>query len=378
MEFSENFLFSSVQENGTVTNDLWESLRSCQKSVLLYGMGNGADKIIATCERKGIDICDCFASDGFVRGQLFHGRRVLSFSEAKDKYRDSGFVALLSFGSFLPDVMDKIRQVGKECELYAPDVPVFGDTLFDMTFCRQNFDRLQSAYELMTDDISKHLFADMIRFKLTGNLRFLTVTDQTRQTIYRDLLRAEHFSSYLDLGAYNGDTVRELLTAAPSLQTAYAWEPDRRSFAKLQAYAESETRCRVIPLQCGAWSKPDTLTFDDSGNRNASILENASADIKGRIRRTTAIAVEPPDHFLRDRDVDFIKYDVEGAEHEALIGTRQTIADKAPALWVSAYHRSEDLFDLPLLLHELQPAYRLYLRRTPYIPAWDLHLIAIR
>ena len=98
MEFSENFLFSSVQENGTVTNDLWESLRSCQKPVLLYGMGNGADKIIATCERKGIDICDCFASDGFVRGQLFHGRRVLSFSEAKDKYRDAAFVWLLFAG----------------------------------------------------------------------------------------------------------------------------------------------------------------------------------------------------------------------------------------------------------------------------------------
>lgn len=376
MEHSAN-LFSSVYKGGDIC-DLWEYLKHSHKPILLYGMGNGADKIRAVCERKGISISDCFASDGFVRGQFFHGKQVLSFTEAKEKYQKSGLIALLSFGSSLPDVMDTVKQIGKECELYAPDVPVFGDSLFDMAFLQQHAAQFHAAYELLSDDISKKLFVDMIQFKLTGSLHFLTVTDQTRQTIYRELLHTERFTAYLDLGAYNGDTVRELLPAAPSLKVAYAWEPDRRSFAKLQTYAQNETGCQVIPLPYGAWSHADTLVFDDSGNRNASVLENASADIRHRIQRTTTITAAAPDHFLRSCNVDFIKYDVEGAERESLIGTSQTIADRAPALLVSAYHRSEDLFDLPLLLHELQPQYRLYLRRTPYIPAWDLHLIAIK
>ena len=58
--------------------DLWTYLSETEKKIVMYGMGNGADKIISICERYGIEICDFFASDGFVRGHTFHGKRVLS------------------------------------------------------------------------------------------------------------------------------------------------------------------------------------------------------------------------------------------------------------------------------------------------------------
>jgi hypothetical protein len=68
---------------------------------------------------------------------------------------------------------------------------------------------------------------------------------------------------------------------------------------------------------------------------------------------------------------------VEGAEREALLGSRNTILRDSPALLVSAYHRSADLFSLPLLVHDLNPNYRLYLRRMAGIPAWDINLYAV-
>ena len=80
---------------------------------------------------------------------------------------------------------------------------------------------------------------------------------------------------------------------------------------------------------------------------------------------------------LNGTAVDYIKYDVEGAEKEALNGSAQTIASCHPRLLVSLYHRSEDLFALPLQIHTLHPSYRLYLRRYPYVPAWDLNLICV-
>ena len=66
----------------------------------------------------------------------------------------------------------------------------------------------------------------------------------------------------------------------------------------------------------------------------------------------------------------------EGAEREALRGAAQTIARWQPRLNVACYHRNEDLFGLPLLVHTLNPAYRLYLRHHPYVPAWDVNLYA--
>jgi hypothetical protein len=41
------------------------------------------------------------------------------------------------------------------------------------------------------------------------------------------------------------------------------------------------------------------------------------------------------------------------------------------------YHKSEDMYVLPILVNKLNPHYKLYLRRLPYIPAWDLNLYAI-
>ena len=83
------------------------------------------------------------------------------------------------------------------------------------------------------------------------------------------------------------------------------------------------------------------------------------------------------DSVLCKEAVDYIKYDVEGAEREAIIGSQKTILSRRPALLVSAYHKSEDIFALPLQIHALRPDYKLYYRRYPYVPAWDLNLICI-
>ena len=83
------------------------------------------------------------------------------------------------------------------------------------------------------------------------------------------------------------------------------------------------------------------------------------------------------DSVLSGRPCTYLKMDVEGAEREAIAGAENTIRQYAPKLNIAAYHRSEDFFQLLLLIHALQPSYRLYLRHHPYVPAWDTNLYAI-
>ena len=82
------------------------------------------------------------------------------------------------------------------------------------------------------------------------------------------------------------------------------------------------------------------------------------------------------DSITRERDCSFIKMDVEGAEREALLGGRHTLAAKCPQLLFSAYHKTEDIYSLPLLLYELQPQYRIYFRHQPYFPALETNFCA--
>ena len=112
--------------------NLWEHLKVTDLPIVIYGMGNGADKIIDEMDARGIPVSDFFASDGFVRGHSFHGKRVLSLSEVKEKYEK--FIVLVAFGSSLPDVMERLYDLSEAHELYAPDVPVCGGELFDAEF----------------------------------------------------------------------------------------------------------------------------------------------------------------------------------------------------------------------------------------------------
>ncbi|MBQ8392603.1 MAG: FkbM family methyltransferase [Clostridia bacterium] len=350
--------------------DLWTHLKSTNKPILIYGMGNGADKIIGYFEKFGIEYKDVFASDGFVRGHLYRGKRVISYSEACEKY-GKDIIIILSFGSRLPDVMNIMYELDKQHEFYAPDVPVCQGELFTEDFFDLHLSDLYRVREMMADEKSKLIFDNIIRYKLTGKLKYLKATEDTEENVNKELLKCENYKSYADLGAYNGDTVRSYLNCCPNLEKIYAFEPDVRNFKKLSAYAEAESRATVLPFNYASFDKNDIVEFISSGNRNSSkdgTNSHKSKVISIEARRLDSIVDA----------VDFIKYDVEGTEYEAIIGSEKIIKASQPDLLISLYHRNEDMYLLPSLVKSIHPEYKLYLRRFPYIPAWDLNLYAIK
>lgn len=347
--------------------DLWQYLSRTDKKVVMYGMGNGADKILAACAQYGIEVSDFFASDGFVRGQIFHGKTVMSFDNIKDKYGTGDIIVLVAFASSLPDVMKNIENVGKECEMYIPDVPVRGTTLFCEKFEDLHKNEIEKAYSLLADERSREVYKGILDFRRTGKLDILSSTSDDRDKVMSEMLHFDSYKIVADVGAYNGDTADELLTLSPQIEKLIAFEPDRRNYRKLSAFAE--TKQKVIPVNAAAWNHDTTLTFDDSGNRNAGIDED------GNSRRHAEVKAIKLDDFLQN-GVDYIKYDVEGAEKEAIEGSAETIQKYRPDLLISLYHRTEDMHSLILQINELCPEYKLYVRRYPYIPAWDLNLYA--
>ena len=108
---------------------VWESLKNSGKPVVLYGMGDGADKVLKAFEKFNIQTAGVMASDEFVRGQSFHGFKVKKLSELEAELGD--FTVALCFASQLPDVMAAIKNVAQRHKTLVPSVPVFGDILFD-------------------------------------------------------------------------------------------------------------------------------------------------------------------------------------------------------------------------------------------------------
>ena len=349
------------------TEDLWDRLAAETRPIVCYGMGNGADKLIARLDKYNVTIADFFASDGFVRGHSFHGKRVLSFSEIKEKYSD--FIILLSFASNRKEVLDMLCDIDSKHEMLIPDMPVAGEEYFDREFFNDHYNEIMSAYDSLCDDKSKATFATVIKYKLTGSMKYLSET-ATREELY-SLFEKENIKTVIDAGAYNGDTLREAKTYFSNLRSAVAIEPDTRNYKKLLRYIEAENDISIEAYNAAAWSENTVGSFFSSGNRNSTASATASFEHKeSDVSLVTIDSISPS-------NVDYIKYDVEGAELPALVGSEETIRRTKPALLVSAYHRSCDIFYLTNYLRETYPIYKIYLRRLWCVPAWELDIILI-
>lgn len=75
--------------------NVWDRLRREGKPLVLYGMGDGAEKINAVLESKGMHITAVFASDDFVRGQSFLGHTVQRYREVCTQLTDFNVVLAL-------------------------------------------------------------------------------------------------------------------------------------------------------------------------------------------------------------------------------------------------------------------------------------------
>lgn len=340
---------------------MWNQLKQAAAPILLYGMGDGADKVLQQCRKRQIPISGVFASDGFARHNLFHGYTVISYSEAKRQYGD--MIVLVCFGTHRPEVMALIEQVEREQTLYIPDVPVAGETVFDLEFVRAHRPELEQVYQMLADETSRQTFEGVIRFKLTGQPAYLRRCQSPPTALYTELLELGNRESYVDLGAYRGDTLTQFLqNTHRQYASILAVEPEPGSFQKLAKLAAPLPNCRCV--QAVMAEKPGTVLFR-SGRGRGSGTGHGGIEMQA----------ESLDHLLQDAPVSYLNIDVEGNESLVIHGSKQSIRRHRPKILLAAYHRSEDLFSLPLQLREICPDYRVYLRHWPCYPAWDVNYI---
>ena len=349
------------------TESVWTRLQRETRPIVLYGMGDGADKILRVFAEKQISASGVFASDEFVRGHRFAGFPVRTLSQIIEEFGQD-IVIVLSFASQRPELLARFYELDTQFDLVAPDVPVAGEGLFDLEFVEQHAAELQEAYGYLADETARQVFSDIVNFKVSGKIAYLRHCETDKQEVFSSVLQPHTQEHFVDLGAYNGDTIRGLLSYAGGAYAAItALEPDRRNFRKLKKYAEEQLdAARIQLVQAGSWFEDTELTFAAKAGRNSAL---SAQGVRTQMRTVDSVLDGAP--------CTLLKLDVEGAEHQALLGAQETIRCYRPRLNVACYHRNEDLFDLPRQLKALCPAYQLYLRHHPYVPAWDVNLYAV-
>ena len=349
----------------TETHDVWQNMRSCGRPLVLYGMGNGADAILERMAAEGLTAAALFASDEFVRGQSFRGFTVEHYADIKARL--GYFAVVIAFASELPEVLARFKALADEHIVCAPHLPLYaGSEAVESAWLDRYADRLQNVYDKLADDESRRVFANVLNYKLSGKPQYLWQCESDRRDDLQQLFAFTDDESYLDLGAYDGDTVREFLAlTGEKYARITAVEADRRNYRKLCAKTEGLTNLRTV--EAAVWDEDTVLDFSDSGGRQSTL-------INAHKRQVQALKM---DSFLGSEPVTYIKMDVEGAEKQALLGLKEHILRDKPKMFIAAYHYDNDFFELPELIWQLRPDYKIYLRKHPYVPAWEMNFIVL-
>lgn len=338
------------------TDDLWQRLSCAEKPIWLYGMGDGADKILNELYRRNISVSGVFASDGFVRRQSFRGFTVKSYGEAREKSGE--IIVLVCFGTSRADVLCNIYRIAGEQELYAPDVPVVGEEVFDSEYAAAHEKELRQVYEMLADEQSRLVFRECVGYRLSGDIFRLHRCESSPDEVWRNILCPNDSEHFVDLGAFDGDTVAEFCSHTGGYGYIYAVEPGPKSFLRLKKSTDGMKNVTLINKAVS--DKAETLIFNTHGGRNHA----RSAEGK-------PISADSVDNMLGGKRATLIKMDVEGSESAAVDGAKSTLLRYKPKMQIACYHRTEDYFALPLKVSAIRDDYRLYMRHFPGIPAWD-------
>lgn len=233
-------------------------------------------------------------------------------------------------------------------------------------------DRAESVLARLADDASRAYFASLLDYRAHLDPRRLRANPHIGpQYIYAGLGFPAAGQSILDGGAYDGASAADFLAACRGDCTIHCVEAFPPNVPALEArLAEPIRDGRVRVHACALGAAPGEVQIAAALPGAAPLdtrafLQGAEAPpAEAGAARFTVPAVTV-DQYFANEPLDFIKLDVEGSELDVLLGARETIARRRPALAVSGYHVADHLWRIPELVAEVTDGYDLYAAHHP-------------
>lgn len=215
-----------------------------------------------------------------------------------------------------------------------------------------NADRYAALSDAFDDDKSRWHLDAILGFRLTADIGAIAPVVDWDVYGPKDLVSFSSDEVYVDAGAFDGDSIRLFMDrVGDRFSRVIAFEPDPQTYGRLVGKFAGDPR--VLALPRGLYSQGGSLRFVNDGSRGAIFADEGNVEIP----------VTTLDEALAGGRVTFVKMNIEGAEMEALRGAAKAIGRWGPKLAISAYHRPSDLWQIPFLIRELHPQYRLALRQ---------------
>lgn len=212
-------------------------------------------------------------------------------------------------------------------------------------------DHMEELKGILSDEHSKGIVDVIRKHRISCECDYSDIKECS-QYFVDGIIRREENAVFVDAGAYDGGTIKQFLDFQKSrFEKIYSFEMDAINYSKLQKSFGG--RANIELSNCGLWDREEELKYTNRGTAS-SISESNIGD---SVAKCVTL-----DGILAGQRVSFIKMDIEGAEIRALYGARESILKWRPQLAICLYHQPDDIWQIPILIHEWVPEYKLYIR----------------
>ncbi len=217
-------------------------------------------------------------------------------------------------------------------------------------------DDIEKAYGMFADKESRQVFLSIIKYRLT--LDSAELANAPFKQYYSPHVSPVRGDVIIDGGAWVGDTAIGFARYLACQCKIFSFEPEKNNYDLLREnIAASGVEGAVEPVMAGLWSNGCYMRF------NSDIKYGEGTQYHVDSEGSEKIEVVALDSFARERGIcpTLIKMDIEGAEVKAIEGARETVAEHSPRLQIAVYHRTTDLWRIPLLIKGINPRYKFHL-----------------
>lgn len=339
-------------------------LQSANGRVVLYGAGTLGRRALGLLTSLGATVLAFSDNDPAKWGTRVEDIDVLSPEHMARQYGASAivFVTIWNDHHWYHQTYARLSALG--CRYISTFAPIFWHFPENFLTLRllnepphrvyEDMDNVLAAERLWADDESLDCYRANITWRALGEALHLPGPPVAATYFPAELFELKEDDALLDCGAFDGDTVREALQLVPKGLIVHAIEADLISFQRLQSFIgslPSAIASRIHPSQCAVGETRCTLRFECTGSLTSKAAGSGAE-----------VPCIPVDEAFSDKRLTIIKMDIEGAEYGALLGARQLIRRDGPILAICVYHTQNDIWRIPLLIRDLLPQHKLYLR----------------
>lgn len=340
--------------------DVIRGLHKEELPLVMWGAGSSAPEVDFYLKKNGITISDVFVDDEYYEeGLLYDGKQVLSYSMLKEKY---SFVNVILGNSHY----EKKRQLEQEaciakvyC-LFSISYHIFEKT--PVIEIEQHISEFEEVYRLLEDAQSKKSLMAFIKARVSGNNKYvMEAFQQEANFFHNDIYKISGEEVYLDVGAFNGDTIRLFIREnGRKYKYIYALEPDEQNYASLEQYVKGSRLENIEIQKIGAWKQKDVLCFSSAQKQVSGILTQNPALATSMLSHITAMPLDLAFQYRQKVTLMKINY-LEGVK-EAVEGATEILKEHRPKLAIAVGFDCRNIRCIPGLVKKIHPGYQLYLR----------------